>query len=80
MRRQKDGIVPLRVQFSVGTVDDARLRQDGTAFGLEILDDEIVLNGLWVSGRLRVRKLHAEQGEDQQNSSHRDSLTFNHQN
>jgi hypothetical protein len=40
-----------------------------------------VLKRLWVSGgRLRVRKLHAEQGEDQQNNSHRDSLTFNHQN
>jgi len=57
VRRQKNGVIAFRIEFAVSAIDDARFRQDGAAFGLEILDDEFVLNRLGIrSGCLRVRE------------------------
>src|ERR1700736_3641605 len=75
VRWQKNGVIALRVELAVSAVNNVRLRQHGAALGLEILDDELVLNGLQVGWScLRLRKLNGEQGDDQRNKSQVDAL------
>src|SRR5882757_2445965 len=47
MRGQKDRVVVGFIEMAVGAVDDVRLGQDGTAFGMELMDHEVVDLG-WV--------------------------------
>jgi hypothetical protein len=53
VRRQEDGVVAGGVELAVGAVDDVSLGQDDAAFGLEVVDDELMLDGLFGLGLQR---------------------------
>ena len=65
MRRQQDGVIACRIQFAVSAVDDARLRQDGARFGLEIADEEFVLFGVGVGEEAGEQKQKWEKTAEQ---------------
>ena len=65
VRGQEHGVVAGGVQSAERAINDMRFRQYHAALGLEVLDDELVLNRF----ELRVRVLRQCDGGEQQHGS-----------